>query len=249
MPRKSYQEIIPNVVTASQSSPLSTLLLVLVLFLTGFSIFLFQRVTTLEKKSGVPQELQQPARPTELKVKIPDQSEHWRGPKDARYVLVEYSDFECPFCQKFHPTVKQVLQESEDKLAWVYRHHPLQDIHPKAFKLAVASECAAEQGGSDSFWKYSDLVFDKMPSLEISQLPELAQELSINQGDFKKCIDSDKHNKKIKGQYEEGVSAGVQGTPASVIYDLKTGKSVFIDGAQPYEEVKRLFKALQAKTK
>ncbi len=100
--------------------------------------------------------------PQAPKVQAPDpEKDHWRGSKDARYVLVEYSDFECPYCQRFHPTAKQFEQENED-LAWVYRHFPIRTIHPDAQKLAELSECVVEQKGPEGFWQFSDLVFEKV---------------------------------------------------------------------------------------
>ncbi len=100
--------------------------------------------------------------PQAPKVQAPDpEKDHWRGSKDARYVLIEYSDFECPYCQRFHPTAKQFEQENED-VAWVYRHFPIRTIHPDAQKLAELSECVVEQKGPEGFWQFSDMVFEKV---------------------------------------------------------------------------------------
>lgn len=92
--------------------------------------------------------------------------DHWRGPTNARYVLIEYSDFECPFCDRFHPIAAEFLEKNKD-VAWVYRHFPLRQIHPNAQKLAEASECVYEQKGDVGFWEYADKVFEAMPNLEI----------------------------------------------------------------------------------
>jgi len=102
-----------------------------------------------------------------IRVQPPDfEKDHWRGNKKARYVLIEYSDFECPFCKRFDPTVKQFLNENNN-VAWVYRHFPL-SFHKKAQKSAEASECAAKLGGENSFWKFSDLLFKNMPNIDVS---------------------------------------------------------------------------------
>ncbi|MDP3725133.1 MAG: thioredoxin domain-containing protein, partial [Nanoarchaeota archaeon] len=82
--------------------------------------------------------------------------DHVRGDKNAPVVVVEFSDLECPFCKSFHETMKTVLQNYEGEVAWVYRHFPLDRLHPKARKEAEASECAAELGGNDAFWAYVD---------------------------------------------------------------------------------------------
>ena len=78
----------------------------------------------------------------------------------AKLIIVEYSDLECPYCQRFHATMKQVMEEYKGEVAWVYRHFPLTQIHPKAMQAALASECAWEQGGNEDFWKYADKVFE-----------------------------------------------------------------------------------------
>ena len=105
--------------------------------------------------------------PQAPKVKRPDpKTDHWRGPKDARFVLIEYSDFQCPFCDRFQPTATRFVKENKD-VAWVYRHFPLRSIHPYAQKLAEASECVAEQKGEEGFWAFADKVFEAMPGLEV----------------------------------------------------------------------------------
>lgn len=103
--------------------------------------------------------------PPEIKITRPSrQNDHWQGPVNPKYVMVEYSDLECPYCQKFHPTAKQLMSQYGGQMAWVYRHFPL-PIHPKAPKLAEATECAFEQKGNDGFWNMTDKIFESMPDL------------------------------------------------------------------------------------
>ena len=83
-------------------------------------------------------------------------NDHIRGNPDAAVTIVEYADFECPFCKRFHFTMQQVVRDYDGKVAWVYRQFPLDQLHTKARKEAVASECAAEIGGNDAFWKYTE---------------------------------------------------------------------------------------------
>lgn len=95
-----------------------------------------------------------------LTYKPVDESDHIRGSSDAKVKLIEYSDFECPFCKRHHPVMQQLVSTySESDFAWVYRHLPLTSIHPKAQPFAEASECAAEIGGNDGFWAFADAVF------------------------------------------------------------------------------------------
>lgn len=86
-------------------------------------------------------------------------SDHIFGNPAAPLKIVEFSDLECPFCQKFHPTLKQLVNDYNGEVAWVYRHFPLESIHPSARPAAEASECVASLGGNDAFWQYLDLLF------------------------------------------------------------------------------------------
>lgn len=94
------------------------------------------------------------------------ESDHVRGNPNADIVIVEFSDTECPFCKQFHETMKRVMDEygGDGKVAWVYRHFPIPSLHPKAQKQAEALECAAEQGGNEMFWKYTDKVYETTQS-------------------------------------------------------------------------------------
>ncbi|MBI4009400.1 thioredoxin domain-containing protein [Candidatus Roizmanbacteria bacterium] len=220
----------------------SNLLIVLLIAVSFLAGYLFFRVRSLEqgKATGTTQQQaeQPPQRPTELKIKKPEADEHWRGSKDVRYVWVEYSDLECPFCKRIHPDLIKLMDGYKDKVAWVFRHFPLA-FHPKAQKSGEAVECAHDQGGDEAFWKLNDAIFEKMPDLELSQLPSLASEVGLDATTLKDCLDSGKFEKKVKDQQAEGTKAGVQATPTGVIYDLKTGKTLLVEGALPYENLKQ----------
>lgn len=169
-------------------------------------------------------------------------SDYVRGNRNAQVILVEYSDYECPFCKRFHPTMQQVVKDYGDKAAWVYRHIPL-SFHAKAQKTAEAAECAGELGGNEGFWKMSDAIFEKMPELELAELPGIAKEIGLNEGKFKSCLDSGKHAEKIKQQMNTANAAGISGTPGTVII-ARNGKRDFVGGAYPIEEVKAKIDAL-----
>lgn len=168
-------------------------------------------------------------------------SDHVRGNKDARILLIEYSDLECPFCKKFHPTVQQTLEQYKDQVAWVYRHFPLDPIHSKADKEAEAVECAAELGGEDGFWKLVDKIYEVTPSnngLNLDDLPKLAAEVGLNQNSFKTCLDSGKYADHVEADYQGGVKSGISGTPGTILLDKKTSKTKLVPGAVSVESLK-----------
>lgn len=222
--------------------------LVLLAFVAGY---LLNRVKTLEQKVGTnnvtpqvagAQDQTAPQSPTTLKLTKPNpEIDHWRGDKNARFVMVEYSDLECPFCASYHPTAQKIFDENKGKVAWVYRHFPL-SFHANAQKEAEASECAAEQGGNDAFWQYSDTIFKRTTSngtgFALDKLGPLAAELGMNQQKLQSCLDKNQYEKKVKDQLAEGSSAGVAATPTTALYDMKTGKMKIVEGALPYESIK-----------
>lgn len=172
--------------------------------------------------------------------------DHIRGNPDAPVKIVEYSDFECPFCKRFHDTMKQVMDEYEEsgKVAWVYRHFPLEQLHPlKAQKEAVATECANEQGGNDAFWKYTDRFFELTPSNNQTDidtvLPQIASEIGLDIATFNECLASAKYDRHIEDEVQNAAATGGNGTPWSIVV-AESGKKYPLSGAQPYEAVKQL---------
>ncbi len=179
--------------------------------------------------------------------------DHIRGNLNAPVKIVEYSDMECPFCKRFHSTMQQVMDKygKDGKVAWVYRHFPLDSIHSKARTEAVASECANELGGSDAFWKYIDRFFELTPSnnqTDIQKvLPQIAGEIGLDVNKFNSCLTSGKYDKHIQNDLDNAIVTGGNGTPWSIIVTA-SGKKYPLSGAQPYEAVKQLIElALQEK--
>ncbi len=164
----------------------------------------------------------------------------------ASVVIIEYSDTECPFCKRFHPTMQQLVSANEGKVAWVYRHFPLDSLHSKARKEAEATECAAELGGNDGFWAYLDRLFEITPSndgLEASQLSEIAIDVGLDAAKFQSCLDSGKYADKVESQYQDAVSAGGNGTPYSLVVN-KNGEIIPVSGAQPINSVQAIIDAM-----
>jgi protein-disulfide isomerase len=221
-------------------------MLVVALIIAAFFLgSLTNKVSTIEKEATqatAPQAVPDDsgAQPTAGKIKPVTSSDHTRGNKNAKVTLVEYSDFECPFCQRFHPVTQELLKTYGDKIRLVYRHFPL-TFHANAQKEAEASECIAELGGQDAFWKYVDTIFERTTAngtgFALEKLGPLAGELGVNQAEFQTCLDSDKYEKLVKDQIADGTKGGVSGTPSTFIIDPK-GETQLIVGAQPIEAFK-----------
>lgn len=180
-------------------------------------------ITTGESPEANPSAAIPAARAAQIDVADDD---HIRGSKDAPVLLVEYSDFECPFCQRHHPTMKNILQKYGDKVAWVYKHFPL-SFHPQAMPAALASECASDQG---KFWEYADAIFEGQEDMKArggAFFEDLASRLGLNAGQFKDCFDSQKHLAKVNADYAEGQANGVTGTPGTFV------NGVLVSGAVP----------------
>lgn len=155
--------------------------------------------------------------------------DHIRGNKDAKVTLVEFSDFQCPFCSRVESTLKALLEEYKDKIRLVYKHFPLTTIHDQAQPAAEASECANEQG---KFWEYHDALYNDQSKLATGYYSELAKTLGLNQKKFDDCFNSHKYQQRIKDNQSEGNTAGVEGTPFTVVVDAK-GNTTPINGAYP----------------
>ena len=181
-----------------------------------------------------------------IKIRPVTASEHILGNPNAKVVIVEYSDSECPFCKVFDETMHNVVTKENGQIAWVYRHFPIPQLHPKAEHEAEAMECAWEQGGNDTFWKYADQVFARTQSnnrLDPAELPKIASDINLDLTAFNSCLDSGKYKAKVQSDIDDGSKAGVNGTPSSFI--LKDGKIVdTINGAEPIDSVTSKIEAL-----
>ena len=161
-------------------------------------------------------------------------------------IIVEYSDFECPFCKNFHGTMRQVMDEygASGKVAWGYRHFPLDELHPVKARLeAVAAECAAELGGGEAFWNFADRLFDLTLSNNRTDtgtvLPQIAAELRLEKEAFSSCLASSRHDARVDGDARNAAETGGLGTPWSILVN-KNGKKTPINGAEPYGVVREL---------
>ncbi|HEV2847260.1 MAG TPA: DsbA family protein [Thermoanaerobaculia bacterium] len=149
------------------------------------------------------------------------------GPANAPITIVEFSDFQCPFCSRVNPTLAQVREKYGDKVRIVFRQYPL-PFHQQAQKAAEASLCAGDQG---KFWEMHDAMFANQQALGVDQLKEQATKLGLKAEEFNSCLDSGKHAAAVQNDLKEGQAAGVNGTPAMFI----NGR--FLSGAVPFEQV------------
>lgn len=155
--------------------------------------------------------------------------DHIRGDFGAPITLVEFSDFECPFCERHYPTMNKILSDYNGKVRLVYKHFPL-GFHSNAQKAAEASECADEQG---KFWEYHDKLFENQANgFGLEKFKQWAKELSLNSAQFNNCLDSGKYAEKVQNDFDEGQQKAVQGTPATFV------NGQLIIGALPYETFK-----------
>jgi protein-disulfide isomerase len=163
--------------------------------------------------------------------------DHILGDANAPVKIVEYSDLECPYCKRFHYTLQQAVAAYNGKVAWVYRHSPIDELHPKARKEAEATECAAEQGGNEAFWKYMDRMMELTPSnngLDPAKLPTIATDVGLDAAAFQTCLSSGKFASKVEAQRLDAVAAGGGGTPYSVVVNVSSGKTYVVPGAYAF---------------
>ncbi len=174
-----------------------------------------------------------------------DDKDHIEGNADSKVVIVEYSDPECPYCVTLHPTLKQVRTDYKDKIAFVYRHFPLTQIHPNAFNESKAIACAGTLNGTKGFYSYIDALYGYKLSNQTTQLPatgitDIAKNGGLNPATFAACMQAEDTALTIDTSVNDGVQAGVEGTPSSfVLVKTKKGLEVvaMLDGARPYEYI------------
>jgi protein-disulfide isomerase len=216
------------------------------------SEFLDQRVDAgIQRYIQKQQEAQQQARAEQERLanekakNVPHPSkidDHIYGNPDAVISLIEYSDFECPFCKAFHSTAKKIVEAYDGKVNWVYRHYPLGFHNPAAQKEAEASECVTELGGNEAFWKYADLMYEHSAlngkGVPADKLVSLAEEIGLDGESFQACLDSGKYTDRVQKDFQEGSDSGISGTPGNILLNNQTGETRLKTGAQPFEALK-----------
>lgn len=193
--------------------------------------------------AGVAPTVQQPTAGN-VQVTI-DDTDPVLGDQNADITIVEFSDFQCPFCKRAaDDAVAQFMQSSYFKsgdVNLVYKHFPLNSIHPHAQKAAEASVCAQEQG---KFWEYHDALFANQGSLDVASLKSYAGQIGLNQAEFDSCLDGGKGAAKVSSDLKQASAAGGQGTPYFVLIN-KDGDTTAVSGAQPWANFEAAIKSLQ----
>ncbi len=174
-------------------------------------------------------------------VKVVSDDDYVRGDKNADLTLIEYSDLECPFCQRFHPTMKQIMDEYDGKVKWVYRHFPL-SFHANAQKESEAALCVGSLGGADKKWEFMDTIFERTTAtgtgFALENLGPLAKEVGVDQTKFQSCLDGGDMAARVAAETADGSQAGVQGTPTTFLVGADGKTITAFPGALPYEQVK-----------
>jgi protein-disulfide isomerase len=186
-----------------------------------------------DKNNPSPTPAPAPGQPVDIKV---SDSDHIRGNKNAKITIASFSDFQCPYCSKFHETMKQVMAAYPNDVRWVFKSFPLEQIHPFAKKAAEAAECANEQG---KFWEYADKLFENQRSLSSDYFSALAKQMKLDSSKFDKCLTDGKYAGKVASDAQLGQSVGVRGTPASFI------NGELVSGAVPFETIKAKIESLK----
>jgi protein-disulfide isomerase len=183
--------------------------------------------------------------------KVIGDNEPVEGKESSKVIVMEYSDPECPFCILVYPTLKQIRTEYAGKIEFVYRHFPLSDKHPNAFNESKAIICSGKVGGSKKYFEYMDALFgykvpkqnqeNSSPQLPVAGRQEIALGLGLDGASFSSCMSEKQTDNEITTSYNDGITAGVQGTPTTfILIKNKKGYEVvaLVDGARPYEYFK-----------
>lgn len=180
-----------------------------------------------------------------VKVQIED-NDPILGDKDAGVSIVEFSDFQCPFCGRAHIGALNDFRNSNyfssGEVNLVYKQFPLSSIHPYAQKAGEASLCANDQ---DKFWEYHDTLFANQAALDVNSLKTYAAQLGLNTGEFDSCLDGGKYTSEVNKETAQAAAAGGRGTPYFVVINNNNGDTVAVSGAVPWSNFEAAISAVQ----
>lgn len=173
-----------------------------------------------------------------------DETDYIKGNPNAPIMIVEYSDYECPFCKAFHDTMNLIMDEygASGDVAWVYRQFPV--LGPSSNRIAEAAYCVGELGGSSAYFTFSDAVFEREAGARtnVTRLSDYAEMAGVDVAEFETCLESGQMSDKISAAVADGRAAGVEGTPHSIV--IVGDQQAVINGAQPYNTVRGIIETL-----
>jgi protein-disulfide isomerase len=162
-------------------------------------------------------------KPKEPKLDVDDGGNYFVGPKDAKVTIVEFADFQCPFCARMVPTLNRIIEKYKGKVRWVYRDFPLREIHPEALPAAVAANCAGAQG---KYFEMHHALFENYQTLGAPLYKDLAGKIGLDSAKFEECMKDPKMENEVLKDAQEGQNLGINGTPAYFVNGRKLGGAV-----------------------
>jgi protein-disulfide isomerase len=202
----------------------------------GIAYVVVQR-DAAEEEAG--ETLTMPGEPGVEETPVPElqPGDHVFGNPNADILFYVYSDFGCPFCKEYHLTMKNIVNVygSDGRVAWVWRHMPLVQLHPNSPMYALASECIAEEAGDAGFWKFADSIFETYDPLSppgAADLVLLAEAAGASRTQFVACMQADRHMGHVEDEFDQAVAAGADGTPFTVI--ISSEQRIVLKGAQQF---------------
>jgi protein-disulfide isomerase len=203
-------------------------------------------VLIINKKEAIFPE-KEPSPQEEIVIRPIDESDNILGNPNAPIVIIEYSDFECPYCKIFHSTMQRIMEDfgRDGKVAWVYRHFPLTDYHENAYNLSMASECVGNWNERNLFWNFAEKIFSNPSPKDLNSagLAIIANEVGMPSENFISCFSNQSHAEKINRDIEDGKKlyqndSAEFGTPYNII--LTKNGIITVSGAQPYNILREL---------
>jgi len=177
-------------------------------------------------------------------VKPLNENDQVYGNREADVVVYEYSDIECPYCATQHATNSEVIKEYSDRVAWVYRHFPLDSKHPNARRAAIAAECVSDLTNQETFFTFLDVLFENQSSITATFIREEALTFVGNEEAYTACVESEEIASKVQNDLDSGIKAGIRGTPGTIIYNAKTDEILVAPGVVDPEPLRNAIESL-----
>lgn len=178
-----------------------------------------------------------------------DETDYIRGNPNAPILLIEYSDYDCPFCKQYHQTLNTIMDEYgvSGRVAWVYRQFPIAQLHPNSPKISASALCVGKLGGTDAFWNFTDTVFEERDLQEptnVTQIPQYVTDAGVDLSAYNSCMDNGDTTGEVEASIRDAFNIGARGTPYTVL--VIGNQQAVINGAQPYETVRGIIENLLA---